>query len=193
MRTIIPILLLAISVGLFFTFIDPQYQKVKSLRVDRNKYSETLDTSNKVQKKKKDLQDANGQITEEQNRRLEILLPRRVESIKFIRDVNGIATDKGIFLENIKVGSGVSSRKNTAPRSPVSRNAEASVVGKGGEVLYVSTEFSFGFKSSYEVFKSFLRDLERSLKLTDVTGIAFSTNESNLYEFSLSGKIYSLE
>ena len=62
-------------------------------------------------------------------------------------------------------------------------------------VIFFKVESKFDFKvtSSYEVFVSFLEDLERNLQITDISSITFGVEDNNLYKFQVSGKIYSLE
>jgi|GEM_PF-2232268 len=195
MKTVFPILLIALSFGLFFTFIDPQFQDVKVLRVQRDEYAKALTNSNEVKKKKEALVQADKLLIAQNNGqddlRLKTMLPRRIESIKFILDVSSVASKRGLILKDIQVARVAKAIESPASRSTPTRRAVVAAVVT--PQLYAATDFSFKVTTSYETLLDFLRDLETSLNLIDVQSIAFESESSNLYEFAISGKIYSLE
>ncbi len=187
MRLIFPILLLAASVAGFFMFIDPQYKEVQALKEQIVQYDSALQASNDVKKQKtilaeedKKIINRNGGVDED---RLKKILPRRVDTIKFILDVNNLARTQNVFLKNLMIGSDTKSSSETS--------AKANLAARQGG--FKSTTFSFSVSTSYEAFLSLLRALERNLEVMDINSISFHTSDTNIYDFSMSGTVYSFE
>ena len=61
------------------------------------------------------------------------------------------------------------------------------------EGAYESVILSFAVSGSYITFRSFLADLEQSLRLVDIVGLSFASNESGIYDFTVRIKTYWLK
>lgn len=190
MKAFIPIIFFAVSVGTFFLIIDPQYKEVRALKVKLEQYDRALETSNEVRKEKTALSDENKKIVARNggadNEKLKKIIPKRVESIKFILDVSNMASKRNLFLRNISISSG-----------PKSVDGKESPKGKVALVTnskpYNTTNFAFSVSTSYDNFLNFLGDIQKNLEIMDITSVSFKTSDSNIYDFALSGNVYSVE
>ncbi len=191
MKNLIPIALIVVAAGLFFTVIDPQYQgdpggeDVTSLKSKVKELDRALDTSHEVKRQQNALFETEKSFSDSDNKKLETFLPVRTESIKFILDMNYVADLHNITLKNIRVDQSQAASEETRGRRAVPEGGAF-----GG---HTATSFGFSVKTSYEGFLSFLHDIERSLRLIDVTSINFTSTDSNIYEFAVAGRIYSVE
>ena len=57
MRNIMPLILIIVSIAVFFFFIDPQYKEVKSLQVEIEENNKTLDLATQLRQKREDLKE----------------------------------------------------------------------------------------------------------------------------------------
>ncbi len=69
-------------------------------------------------------------------------------------------------------------------------NAAAAARAADGQVGAGSTPYdyvtlSFSVSGTYDIFRTFLADLESSLRLVDVTSIAFSATPTGIYEYTI--------
>ncbi len=65
----------------------------------------------------------------------------------------------------------------------------ATIGGDGVEHI----DIKFVLNGSYEAFKLFLADLGKSLRVVDVTDLAFSAKDNSLYDFSIGVRTYWLQ
>jgi Tfp pilus assembly protein PilO len=119
-----------------------------------------------------------GEIDPENLVKLEKLLPDNIDNIKLIIDMNRIAQKHTLSLKNIRLDSGV--------------KIDSEKIGKDNK-KYGTVGLSFSVNSSYDNFQNFLNDLEKSLRLVDITDLSVTSNDTGLYDFSVSLKTYWLK
>lgn len=178
MRVFIPLLLLAVSVGVFFLYIDPEYQKIKILRAEEAQYNDALNKSKELQKERDKIKDKFNKIPAEEVDRLEKLLPDNVDNVRLINDLEAIVGRYGAHIRNIKIGTPAASQ----------RDVLGADIAKFG---ILSLEFSL--QTSYKNFLQILRDLEDSLRLVDVTSIGFLSSDNDNSDYNLAIKTYWLK
>lgn len=187
MSSIVSITLLVASVAIFFGYVSPTYRtftgepelgkrSVTELKEERGRYEEALAKTKEIELERTGLLEKYNQIPLADRERIEKLLPDHIDSVRLIIDVNNIASQYGMTLKNIslldeKEGSGT-------PIGP-----------QEGHSMEVGLRFSVS--GTYEKFRSFLKDLERSLRLVDVRTIGFSAEKVD-YEYSVSLSTYKL-
>lgn len=187
MNLITPLILIIISIGTFFVYIDPNYrgenldngrQSIKSLQAELAKYSKALNDTTTIRENRQSLVQKMGEINPEDLTRLEKLLPDNVDNIKLVIDMNGIAQDHNLTLKNIKLDT--------------TNKTEGEKLGRD-DSKYGTVSLSFSVNSSYDNFQNFLGDLERSLRLVDITDLSVTASDSGIYEFSVTLKTYWLK
>lgn len=175
MRIVIPVLLFAVAAGVFIWFIDPTYERVKTLRADAAEYDEALNNASELQAVRDDLLKTRNLFSELDKRKLEKLLPDSIDNVRLILDIDNVASRYRLRITNTNV-------TQTSSRREGAVGADDSPVG--------SAVISFSTTARYEDFVRFIKDLEASLRIIDITGINFSTREGDLLEFALSVKTY---
>src|SRR3989338_2233673 len=159
-KLIVPIILIAVAVGLFVTFTNPLYREVVLLREGAKSYDEALDNSKALENERDMLTQKYNTIDPGNLAKLEKLLPENVDNIRLILEIEKIALPYGMGL-----------RGGAAPVEPTNRN-------------YGTWTLEFSTSGTYGNFLSFVRDLERNLRVVDISSIAFSSNISPAGPFS---------
>ena len=92
--------------------------------------------------------------------------------------MNRIAQSHGLVIKNIKL--------DTAAKLET---------GKIGQDFskYGTVGLSFSVNSSYDNFQNFLADLEKSLRLVDISDLSVAGNDTGIYDFSVGLKTYWLK
>lgn len=186
MRNIVSILIIIASIGIFFGYIKPIYGTIKAQRSQLASYKDTIKQANELEQRVVALQAKARALDPKATGKLEKLLPDTVSNVNLIIDINTIAEKSGLGIRDIQLsqaaggnkGSSVSSAKETDPKN----------------ALYDSIDLTFSVNASYPTFLSFASDLERSLRLVDITNISFKPSDtSDKYNFKVTLRTYWLK
>ena len=194
MRSIIPIILLIISVGLFVAFTNPAYQGpqgVKALKALAGQYDTALTNSRKLQEQRDMLAAKYHSISPEQLGRLSKLLPDNADNIRLIIDIQQMAQSYGMSLAAIKFDSTATAA--AAGSGQLAAGTPASVASASTD--YGAFNLQFSTTATYTNFLSFLKDIESSLRLTDIQSIDFASGDASksTYVFTVKLKTYWLK
>lgn len=185
MNLITPIILIIISFAVFFGYIDPNYRgedptnrSVKSLLAEDAEYQEALNNSKKIREQRSALMTKKSNFSLDDLARLEKLLPDNIDNIKLVIDIKNIAQKHNLVLKNIKLDTAA-----TADTKKLGSDANK----------YGTIGVSFGVMASYDNFQNLLTDLEKSLRLVDITELSVTGSDTGLYDFSVGLKTYWLK
>ena len=179
MKLFLPILFLAIAGALFFLYIDPSYARVKDLLVEQGQIDQALSRSKELQDVRDSLLARYNTFPTAELDRLQKLVPDHVDNVRLILDLDAMASKYGMRVRDVNIG-GDSSR------------TEAESIGSD-DSAYESVVLSFTVSGTYTTFRQFLTDLEKSLRLVDVVGLAFNASETGIYNFTFHVKTYWLK
>ena len=180
MKTNSAIILLLLSVGLFYTFTNGQYQEVKRLRLLSSEYKNVLQNVSAIIELRDRLLVTYETFPKAEVERINKVLPDNIDIVKLALDLDGMASRYGISIKSVKaeVGTGANPSLIVLPE-----NAK----------VYEKATVSFDFVSNYENFTRLLIDMERSLRILDIKSISFQTSESGLYDYKISVETYWLK
>ena len=185
MQFILPIILIAISGGLFLTWIDPTYSEIRVLQAERERYDETIEKTAEIREFRQQVQARYNNISEENLIRLERLLPDHIDNIQLILDIDNVAAQNGMSIQDIRIEGNES-------------QAEADTINSietGATELVGSIGFRFSVVTTYDNFKRFFDDLSNSLRVVDITSLGISAiqDENDFYRFDVGIKTYWLK
>jgi Tfp pilus assembly protein PilO len=180
MKTNTPIILILLSIGLFYTFTNVQYQEVKELNSIASKYRDVLDNASRIIELRDGLLIAYEAISETEIERMNKALPDNVDTVRLAFDLDGMASRYGISIKDISA-------------SVESSGESGTIVLPEYADAYQRAKVSFSFVSSYDDFMRLLADLERNLRIMDITSISFQSTDSGLYEYKMSVETYWLK
>lgn len=219
-KALTPIIGIIVAVGLFFTYVKPTFEEVKKIQDETAEYAKAVEKASELQRRIAELKAQQNSISIANLERLEALLPDRVDEVSVLIDLFALATAHRLTLGDIKVGdsdSSGASGKTAGQRAPTAGpvavapapmpTALATPMGGPGAVAgmplqmdpgiapdsqYATLDIGFSVTGTYDDFRSFLADLERSLVLMEVTTIDFEESEGDATEFSVTVRLYSL-
>ncbi len=191
MNFILPIILIASSIGVFFGYVDPNYKGTAAqssadyttagvvfLKDELAKYDNIVNSSTQIVDKRDVLVAKKNTISETDKTRLERLLPSNIDNIRLIIEISKIAEGRNLVAKNISVGDMTQTTSNT--------------IGTDN-TPYGTLSLKFTVNSSYDNFLNFLQDLENNLRLVDVTNISFNATDSGFYDFNVNLNTYWLK
>ena len=171
MRFIVPIILLALSIGLFVEYTNPAYQSLQAERTLASQYDTALANAKTLDQTRDDLNAKYRAIPQDSLDRLSELLPDNADNIRLIIDIQQMAESYGMTLSSIKFDSNAVGAPGTAA-GQLSAASPASVAQSAKDYGIFNLEFTT--TATYANFQSFLKDIESSLRLTDIQSIQFS-------------------
>ncbi len=187
MNLITPVILILISLGVFFGYVDPNYRgtnlsggarSIQNLQAEDNLYQEALTNTTAIREKRDILVTKMSAINPDSLSKLEKLLPNNIDNIKLVIDMNQIAKNHTLTLKNIKLNT--------------SLKTDATKLGEDNS-KYGTVGLSFSVSSSYDNFQNFLNDLEKSLRLVEITDLSVAGNDTGIYDFTVGLKTYWLK
>jgi hypothetical protein len=185
MSKLVPIIFLVGSGLLFFFVVDPMYNGngsnnlgIKGIREEKAAYDDVLARARDLQAKRDDLTSRYNSIPQTDKVRLEQLLPDTLDNVRLVLDIDRIASRWGLRLKNIAVNdNGGSDKKSAVP----------------DEKGFGSATITFAVTAPYDVFLSFLSDLEDGLRLIDVTTLSINPKDPRAFDYTVTFKTYWLK
>src|SRR3989344_1626155 len=177
MKLVFPIIAIIVAIGIFFGFVDPQYQDIKKLQAKEKQFDGALTRSKDLRTIRDEKLKVYESFPPEDLNRLQKLLPDHIDNIRLIMDLDTTASRYGMRLTNVSVG----------------KPDEGPVEGLGQVKPYGSISVTFSVTTTYESFLHFLTDLETSLRLVDVVSLSFSRPRGDVYEYTITLRTYWLK
>ncbi len=165
-----PLILIILAAGLFFGLTSPLMEEVRALDAQANTLNSALTNGKELQVVRDSLLSKFKNFSEEDRTRLDKVLPNSVDNVRLIIDIDNIASRFGMTLRNVRLNS--------------NKDATATSVGPTGK-RYATLGLTFTVSSSYENIKRFIADLERNLRISDVTGVTFTSGDKDQGDYTI--------
>jgi Tfp pilus assembly protein PilO len=210
MRSLFSIVGIILAGAVFFMYTKPAYDTIQVSQNQITQYNAALDKSTQLQTLKQSLLSRYNAINPTDLTRLQTLLPDQVNNIALILDLDTLASQFGMSLENVNISSSGGSGSNTNVNSKI-QNTTA--VGAAGQP-FDSLDVQFSIHGTYAQFLQFISNLESSLRIVDLVGLTVSgggaanttpsttlpgitgggaTSDSIVYTFSITLRTYWLK
>jgi len=167
-KLLFPIILIGLAAVAFFTYINPTYADVQTLKAQYAEYDQALSNARALKERMATLAGKSDQTNPADLTRLETMLPDSVNNVRLIRDLNQLGAPIGITINNVVFE--VQDASNAAVPSP----AAAADAKKDYGVFNIT----FSISGTYQNFVNFMSQLDKSLRLIDVSSIAFTATNS---------------
>ncbi|HEC30714.1 MAG TPA: hypothetical protein ENI66_01730 [Candidatus Yonathbacteria bacterium] len=181
MNRLIPLIIIILSIAVGVVYVLPDYNQVNELRAEESVLDDGLVKATEAESIRQNLQEKLDTISKEQYRILDLALPQTFDDIRLANDLQGIARSHGIDIGNINFNESNQDKTSDTNGNPILQVAQIQ-----------ETKISFDVTATYQVFLSFIADLQDSLQLMDLTEINFGEANEGEYSFSVSFKTYSL-
>jgi len=184
-RFIIPTILIGIALAIFFLFTDSIYKEIKILRVETQSYNEALFNSKELQSRRDVLLEQYNNFSADNLQKIEKLLPDNIDNIRLIIEIQGIASQYGMGLQNVNYSTTVDeTQKNQQNKFIETSDASFETLNKD----YGLFDLEFSTVGSYDNFLNFLADLDKNLRIVDILSVSFSSTELGL--LGVQGDLY---
>jgi Tfp pilus assembly protein PilO len=179
MKNIIATILLVSSIAIFFGYINSEYAHIGDQRAQAAQYDLALNNATELRTERDNLLKKYNNFNPADVARITSLLPDGVDNVKLVLDINDVASRYGMNIKDIKIDQ--------------SDDSQSSSQFGPSNTPYGSLALSFTITSSYENFLLFLQDLEKNLRLVDLTGLSFTANKDSTYDFNVTLQTYWLK
>ena len=166
-----PIILIGISITIFFVFTNPMYIGVGLQQAQLESYNEALDNSKALENKRDLLTAKENSIDRNDLMKLEKLLPNNIDNIRLILEIGQIALPYGMVLKDVKYSS-----TDADTSKPTALGIGGGVVAKTPNKEYGVWDLEFSTVGSYNNFLNFTKDLENNLRIVDISSISFASD-----------------
>ena len=185
-KLILPLGFILASIVVIVLFLFPGWQHFLSVRADTRHLEETSIEIDGLLAKRDHLVDQMSGISKENAERIDQLIPSGAHGPDFLVFLEKIATSHNLAIHKLDFANTISTEEK-APKLP----AEGFVMGMGGieSLPYKTLKIHMEVVGSYEAFKDFLREVESSIRITDVTSIILAPQE-RMFNFTLSLQAY---
>ena len=185
MKSLTPIILIAISVGVFFLIIDPEYKKVQGFNETIQENDKMLDLADELRQEREKLQAKFASISDDDKDLLKKVLPDTVDNVRLLNDFDNLAKRAQTQITNISI-EGDSANKKDGDRD---------IISSSGDTEFGTISLGFSVVLDYEGFEDFMKDLEDSQRLVDITSFSVSPAGSteggtNLFNYKLTMDAY---
>lgn len=167
-----PIILIGISISIFFTLTNPIVTDISSLKAQATSYNQALDNSKALENARDTLTAKYNAIDPDNLAKLAKLLPQNIDNIRLILEIGQIAAPYGMVLKDVKY----STVDNTSAAVPVNGAIQGGQPASPASKDYGIFNLEFSTTGSYNDFINFTKDLESNLRIVDISSIAFSSD-----------------
>lgn len=178
-RTLTPFLSLIIAVLLGIFVIQPQLGEITTLQAEVSEYENAIAKYQEFTGKLDQKLAKKSKLDALENEQLDAFVFDKIDVTQLLVDIEAIAGQYHLLFGNIDVKEDGTDFKKNAEAQP---SAELS-----------TADISFEVIGSYDQFKSFMMDMERSLTLFEVTKIDFENTKDGLFQqYKVTVRVYAL-
>jgi Tfp pilus assembly protein PilO len=180
MRLIISIIMLGASLVGFLAYILPTYRDIAALRAEQADYNTVLDNAKKLQQERNKLVEKYNALDPALLAQLNTLLPNNPGNVKLILELDALARQYGMVLQNVKIDDADAVQAGTARPGTPAINSE---VG--------NLKITFSLLGPYPGFTNFVRSVEKSLRVIDIQKVSFNAvDDKQNYQYTIGVKTY---
>lgn len=191
-KTFYSLVLIILSVGLYFTVTADIITEARLVKSSNDEYEKAIEDAAKlIEAREKVLADYN-KLSIEDRENLDKLVPKNVDNIRLVIDLNNLASRNGVALSGVAISSSdPGSNRSASNGTAVQPTGSANIDGSGlPSATLEKVSVSFGLSASYQQFINFLQALESSLRILDVNGISLSASDDGLYTWKVDLQTY---
>ena len=188
-RAFFSVVFLGVAGATLFLYTRPEYDHIRELQVQVAGYDEALTKAAELQRLKQELLSRYNAFNPSDIARLRKLLPDHVDNVALILDLDKLAGTHGMGLENVDVSAPASAGQQ-------SQSAVGIVAADSGQ-KYDSLTLTFTTRGTYQDFTLFMRDLQSSLRIVDLSSLSINpasvVGPEPLYTYKVALRTYWLK
>lgn len=153
-----------LALGIFFFYTKPAYDDALTTKASIAEYDQALDKAAELQELKQSLLARYNTFDPANIDRLHKLLPDHVDNVRLVLDLDNLALERGLALENVVINS------------PGADEGAAPVLGgASSRGAYDSLTLRFATNGTYPNFVTFIKDIEASLRIVDLVALTLES------------------
>lgn len=180
------IILVVLAIGVYFTFTSDQIKQARAIKSVNDEYSAAIKNAVELIKIRDNILSQYKALSEEDQIRLDKMIPSTVDNIRLIIDLNEVSKRHGFSLRNVKAETPASQQSSA---NNLGQNSSNQVAGITIPVLD-TVKVSFSASAPYLEFISFLQDIEANLRIMDITSLNVVVKDTGGYDFEVELKTY---
>ncbi len=180
-----PLILIVLSLGIYFTYIRAKIDEVKTVQVVNAEYQKAISDSKTLTDERDSVLATYNKIDPLDRERLEKMIPDNEDNVRLIIDLNAIASRHGLSIKNVKTAI---PKNTTTPAN--GDKAPQGIILPG---TYNTVTLSFDTIASYSNFLNFLKDLQASLRITEVSKVSLKASDTGNYDYNVEIKTFWLK
>jgi len=177
MKSNTAVVLLLLSVGLFYTFTTTEYEEAQRLNVLANEYQSVLKDVSQISEIREQLAVTYGAFPKTDLDRLNKMLPDNIDTVDLAVDLDTLSSQFGVAITDIQAEAGISQNSDV-------------VVLPENMGPYDRGTITINFIANHPDFMALLGDFEKNLRVMDIKSITFDTSDNGLYEYTLTAETY---
>jgi len=184
-RNITGLILIVLAVGIYFTYTSGQISALGAIQTTNAGYLSAITNAKKlIELRDSVLKQYNG-ISDQDKARLDKIVPSSIDNVRLMIDISGIAEDHGLTLSGLTTSADTAvTGGNSAASTPAVTNSSTS------QNTPSTVTVNFSVTTTYDNFISLLQDLERSLRILDVTHITLTPSNTGIYTYGVALNTY---
>jgi len=177
-RFIFSLITILISVAVFVVIVIPRFNGIKELRNEQAELVSAVSSGADLRVRRDELTRQYNAVSQNSLAKLKSLLPDSIDNVKLILELDALARTYGLPIQNVRV-----------------REVEDTTVTQQSTVVtdsrYGTTRLELTLEGRYDRFRSFLEDMEKSLRLIDVESVTFTAPEDEtVYTYIITLRTY---
>ncbi|HEY4506233.1 MAG TPA: hypothetical protein VJJ24_02215 [Candidatus Paceibacterota bacterium] len=181
MKIVVTLILIVVAVVVFVVPIRSLLDGAKPLEAESVALNEALNNAIRIRAERDKLNAQYSAFDINDKDKLNKLLPSHVDSVRLILEINNIARLHNMQINNVKINAIENSRPDSSGQI-----VPATITSN----KFAFMTLTFAVESDYLSFKAFLDDLEKSLRIADVTSLAFSSDKGTTNTYGVAIKTY---
>ena len=183
MKSLIPFILIGLSIGAYYTYMAPTFAEIQDLSTKKGEYVSAFEKIQNLAVKRDEMMAAYRAVPAPSMDRVRKIIPDTLQAVDLANDINTVASHSGMTIQGFKVAE-------------TQANIQEKVISKKVDSLYKTYHVSFNVKGQYSQFVRFLKELETNAYLSDVRSIgiqpAGTKDVSDSYTYTIEFTSYSL-
>lgn len=200
-RYITSLLLIGISAAILFLFSNPLYQEIGKLKAEQVTYNEALGNSKALENERDRLVTDYDAISVKDKEKITRMVPDNVDNIRLILEIEDKARPYSMALKDVQYNATPTDSKNSETKGASVITGGGSDRGKNKIENYGSWDLGFSVTTNYNNFLNFVRDLEKNLRIIDISSVQFTSasgpatsgTPQEIYRFNFKIKTYWLK
>lgn len=182
MSRIIPLLLVAVAVGVILAYVHPTYTvSIADIKSEIKGYDGALEAARMFAEREAELVNQRNGIDPSGLIRVEQFLPDNVENVQLFLDLDSLASRTGMTIQDLDVSE-------VAAPATETQVEDASSLGLDAPIDHI--DLTLSASGTYASMRAFVEGTEQSLRLLDLMEITLQDSATGVYSYDMRFRLY---